>query len=370
MKFVCNGMVLSNAAMTVSKACAVKTITPILECIRIQAANDGLTLTAYDGEISIEKKISAEIFEEGELCVNGKTFADFVGKIASYEVVISSDDKGITIRYADSESYMQYLSAEDFPRVMNRTTDGKEYFEVKESELKNLIAKVVFCCATDESRPILKGALLEAKDGKLTATALDGFRMANSFCAIEETSNNMKIVCPARTLTEISRMLDGNGVLKIYADKNMLSVAVNDTVITSRLYAGEFVKKENIYPIDFTTRVTVKKAEMIDSVERASVLIRGDKNNLIIFDVKSGKIVINANSDMGKVEETVSAELDGKELRIAMNGKFLLDALKALDEEEIVLSFNTSVSPFTLENVEDKTSQYLILPVRTSNPNA
>ena len=370
MKFVCNGMVLSNAAMTVSKACAVKTITPILECIRIQAANDGLTLTAYDGEISIEKKISAEIFEEGELCVNGKTFADFVGKIASYEVVISSDDKGITIRYADSESYMQYLSAEDFPRVMNRTTDGKEYFEVKESELKNLIAKVVFCCATDESRPILKGALLEAKDGKLTATALDGFRMANSFCAIEETSNNMKIVCPARTLTEISRMLDGNGVLKIYADKNMLSVAVNDTVITSRLYAGEFVKKENIYPIYFTTRVTVKKAEMIDSVERASVLIRGDKNNLIIFDVKSGKIVINANSDMGKVEETVSAELDGKELRIAMNGKFLLDALKALDEEEIVLSFNTSVSPFTLENVEDKTSQYLILPVRTSNPNA
>ena len=125
MKFVCDGMILSDAALTVSKACAVKTITPILECIRLRAENDGLTLTAYDGEISIEKKILAEVIEEGELCVNGKTFADFVGKISSFEVVIASMDNGIAIRYADSESYMQSLSAADFPRLGDRTTDGK-----------------------------------------------------------------------------------------------------------------------------------------------------------------------------------------------------------------------------------------------------
>lgn len=367
MKFVCNGTVLSDAAFTVCKACAVKTITPILECIKICAENDVLTLTAYDGEISIEKKISADVLEGGEFCVNGKTFADFVGKISAFEVVIESSEKGINIKYGDSESYMQALSAEDFPRLTDRRASGNEYFETKENELKGLISKVVFCCATDESRPILKGAQLEAKDGKLNATALDGFRMGCSYCDTQ-SSGNMKIVCPARTLTEISRMLDGEEPLKIYADKNILSVEVKDTVITSRLYAGEFVKKENIYPIDFTTRVVVKKSELADSVERASVLIRGDKNNLIIFDIKNGKIVINANSDMGKVEETVCAELEGKELKIAMNGKFLLDALKALDEEEILLSFNTPISPFTLENIEDKRSQYLILPVRTSTP--
>ena len=368
MKFVCDGMVLSDAALTVSKACAVKTITPILECIKLHAENDGLTLTAYDGEISIEKKIKAEVMEEGELCVNGKTFADFVGKIFSFEVVIVSDEKGIAIRYADSESFMQALSSADFPRLGDRTTDGKNYFETKESDLKTLISKTVFCCATDESRPILKGCLLETKEGKLTATALDGFRMACAYCDVETSGGDMKIVCPARTLTEISRMLDGEEPLKIYADKNLLSVAVKDTVITSRLYAGEFVRKENIYPIDFTTKVIVKRSEIIDSVERASVLIRGDKNNLIIFDIKLGKIIINANSDMGKIEETVSADLEGKELRIAMNGKYLLDALKALDEEKAILSFNAPVSPFTLENEEDKSNQYLILPVRTSNP--
>ena len=367
MKFVCEGMILSEAALTVSKACAVKTITPILECIKLKAENDGLTLTAYDGEISIEKKIVAEIIEEGELCVNGKTFSDFVNKIAAFEVVIASDESGIVIRYADSESYMQTLSAADFPRLGDRTTEGKNYFETKEADLKSLIAKTVFCCATDESRPILKGCLLEIKEGKLTATALDGFRMAYSECEAGEGSGAMKLVCPARTLVEISRMLDGDEPLKIYADKNLLFVAVKNTIITSRLYAGEFVRKENIFPIAFGTVVNVRRAEMIDSVERASVLIRGDKNNLISFDIKSNKIVINANSEMGKVEETVAADLDGKELKIAMNGKYLLDALKALDAEVITLSFNKEVTPFTLQNATEGGSQYLILPVRTGN---
>ena len=365
MKFVCDGMILSDAALTVSKACAAKTSTPILECIKLSAVNDGLTLTAYDGEISIEKKILAEVLEEGELCVNGKTFADFVGKIAAFEVVIASDEKGVSIRYADSESYMQALSASDFPRIGNRSTEGKNYFTIHQYDLKNIIAKTVFCCATDESRPILKGCLLETKEGKLTATALDGFRMAYSECEANAESGDMKLVCPARTLIEIARMLDGDGALNVYADKNLLSVEVKDTVLTSRLYAGEFVKKENIFPVAFTTVVKVKRAELMESVERASVLIRTDKNNLILFDIKLGKIVITANSDMGKVEETVTADLEGKELKIAMNSKYLLDALKALTDETIVMSFNTSVSPFTMENENGGTSQYLILPVRT-----
>lgn len=367
MKFICEGTVLSDAAFTVSKACAAKTITPVLECIKLKAENDGVTLTAYDGELSIEKKIKAEVLEEGELCVNGKTFADFIGKISMLEVSITSDEKGIVIRYADCESYMQSLSSEDFPRFFNASTEGKDYFEVKESEFKTLISQIVFCCATDESRPILKGALLVAKDGKLEASALDGFRMANSYCPIVGGSADMKIVCPARTLTEISRMLGDGETLKIYADRNSLSVAVQDTVITSRLYAGEFVRKENIYPVDFVTKVNVKRTELIDSIERASVLIRGDKNNLVQFDIKMNKIVITANSEMGKVEETVSADLDGKELKIAMNGKFILDAIKALNEETIVLSFNTSISPFVLENAEDNRCQYLVLPVRTTS---
>ncbi len=366
MKFVCNGMILSDAAFTVSKACAVKTITPVLECIKIEAKNDVLTLTAYDGEISIQKKIVAEVLEEGELCVNGKFFADFIGKISLDEVVVVSDENGVLIRYGESETYMQTLPASDFPVFNTSVENEAKYFEAKEEDLKDLISKVVFCAATDDSRPILKGCLLEAKEDKLAATALDGFRMASSYCEANSSGGEIKIVCPARTLSEISRMLEGDELLKIYADKNRLSVAVKDTVITSRLCTGEFVRKENLYPVEFTTKVTAKKSELIQSIERAAVLTRGDKRNLVLFDIKMGKITITANSDMGKVEETIEAELDGKELKIAMNGKYLLDAVKALDEEEVQLSFNTSASPFTVENKEDKRCQYLILPLKMS----
>ena len=115
MKFVCDGLLLSDAAFTVSKACAVKTVSPVLECIKIQAKNDVLTLTAYDGEISIERKLHAEVLEEGEVCVNGKFFSDFVGKISLSEIVITHDDKGIVIKYGENESFMQTLPADDFP---------------------------------------------------------------------------------------------------------------------------------------------------------------------------------------------------------------------------------------------------------------
>lgn len=364
MKFVCEGMALSEAALIVSKACSAKTTTPILECIKLRAVNDGLTLTAYDGEISIEKKIPAEILEEGELCVNGKTFADFVGKIAAFEVVISSTDTGITIRYADSESNMQALSASEFPRFVGCATDGKNYFEITQYDLKNIISKTVFCCATDDSRPVLRGCLLEAKENTLKATALDGFRMAYSECDAFAFDNEMSLICPARTLIEISRMLENQGTLKIFADKNLLCVAVRDTVITSRLYAGKFVNRENIFPVAFTTAIFVKRAELIESIERASVLIRGDKYNLISLDIKLGKVVVNANSDMGKVEETVEAELEGKEMKIAVNSKYLLDALKALEEDTVVISLNRNDSPFTLKNESGKGSEYLILPLR------
>ena len=365
MKFICDGLVLSDAAVTVSKACSTKTTTPVLECIKIGAQNDVVTLLAYDGEISIEKKIKADVLEEGEICVNGRFFSDFIGKVSGMNVVISTGDKGLEIRYEDSESFMQALPASEFPSIKGEA--GEEYFEVKETALKALISKTVFCCATDESRPILKGCLLETEGGKLHATALDGYRMAVSQCEAAGGNGNVKIVCPARTLTEISRMLEGGDeTLKIYVAKNMLFVSVDDTVLTSRLYTGEFVNKSNIFPPAFSTQFCVSRAELIESVERASVLIRGDKNNLIIFEVKGGNILITANSEIGNVSECVKGEMSGKELKIAMNGKFMLDALKALDEDTVKLSFNTPIAPFTLENKDSRESSYLILPVRTT----
>ena len=192
MKFMCDGVVLADAAITVSKACATKTLIPTYECIKISVKNDSITLTAFDGEISIKKTMKAEVLDEGEICVNGKFFSDFVNKIADKQLVISSKENGMKIHYGDSSTVLPTLPAEDFPVIP--ADPSQDYLEVKQEDLKKLIANTVFCCATDDSRPILRGCLLETSDSALNATALDGFRMAVSSCTLQGGSGYLKIV--------------------------------------------------------------------------------------------------------------------------------------------------------------------------------
>lgn len=366
MKLVCEGIDLSDAVIKVSKACASKTTIPVMECIKLTAHNDSLTLIATDGEISIVKKIKAEIYEEGEICVPGKYFADFIKKLEDVQITLCAEDSIMEINYADSQTTMQILPAEEFPKI--DTNIDENSFTLKTTELKRLISATSFCCATDESRPILKGCQIVIKDKTVYVTSLDGFRLATTEGTLTDASGDMEIVCPARTLNEIEKMLpsdDGETQLKI--QRGILLVCVDDTVLTSRLYNGDFIKKENIIPKSFSTFVTVKRSLLKASIERAAILVRNDKNSLIIFDISTGNLEISSNSEIGNVQEPVKAEVEGKDLKIAMNSKFIIEAINALSEEEVVLSFNNQVQPFICENKEDKNVLYLILPVRTAN---
>ncbi len=365
MKFVCDGLTLSEAVTKVSKACAVRTTAPILECIKICAKNDEVTFLASDGELSIQKTVKAEIFDEGEICVPGKLFTDFIGKLSSVEVICSTCERGMEIKYGDSVSYIQVNDAEEFPKI--NFAIGENYFVMKQSALKKIINETTFCCAADDSRPVLKGCLLEFGE-QLEITALDGYRLALSTAEILGKSGANSIICPARTLGEIARMLtDGEEEITLYTQGGMLMVKFESLVIVSRLYQGEFIRKENVLPADFITKVTVNKAELVMSAERAAILIRGDKNNLVTLDIKNGVVGITSVSEYGNVAESVEAQIDGKELSISMNAKYLLDALRVLEEERVVLSFNGAVSPFIVQNEEKKDSLYLILPVRSAS---
>ncbi len=366
MKVVCEGIDLSDAVLKVVKACSSKTTVPVLECIKISAKNDSMTLAATDGEISIIKTIKAEIYEEGELCVPGKYFADFVKKLEGVQLTLSCDGKKMTLEYADSQTSMQVLSAEDFPKINLDISENS--FKIKTETLKKFIKSTSFCCAADDSRPILKGCQFIINEDELCVTALDGFRLATISGKIISSTGSAEIVCPARTLNEIEKMLpDEQKETEIFIQRGMLLVSTDNTVLTSRLYGGDFIKKENIIPKSFVTNVTVEKDVLKASIERAAILVRSDKNSLIIFDISEGKIEISSASEIGNVQEPVRAEVEGKDVRIAMNSKFIIDAVNALDEEKIELSFNNQVQPFVCRNKENKDGLYLILPVRTSN---
>ncbi|MDE5722052.1 MAG: DNA polymerase III subunit beta [Clostridia bacterium] len=366
MKAVCEGIDLSDAVLKVVKACASKTTVPVLECIKISAVNDTLTLSATDGEISIQKSIKAEIYEEGDVCVPGRYFSDFIKKLEGVQITLSADNKKMDINYADSQTDMQILSAEDFPKI---DLDIKENsFKVKTADLKKFISSTSFCCATDDSRPILKGCQFVISGDDICVTSLDGFRLATVKGKVVSSTGDLEIVCPARTLVEIEKMMsDAEEFTEVFVQRGMILVSEKDTVLTSRLYNGDFIKKENIIPKDFTTLVTVNKDALKASIERAAILVRNDKNSLIIFDVSGDKIEISSNSDIGNVQEPVKAVVNGKDVRIAMNSKFIIEAVNALTEDEILLSFNNQIQPFTCENLKDRNGLYLILPVRTAN---
>ena len=364
MKFVCNGLILSEAVMKVSKACAVRTTSPIMEYIKISAKNDCVELLATDGELSILKKISAEVFEEGEICVPGKLFSDFVSKLTDQEINLSTSDKGIYIGYADAGTNMQTLGADEFPQIAFGEEENS--YVLKQGNLKKVIAETTFCCAADDARPVLKGCLMTF-DKNLEIVALDGFRLALSSAEIVAKNEATSIICPARTLVEISRMLtEEDKDITVYVKSGAVMVRADETTIVSRLYNGEFIDKNRVIPSSFSTVVTVKRTDLIASAERAAILIRGDKHNLVTITIGGESLKIASSSEYGNVAESVKADVEGIEFAISLNAKYLLDALKALEEEDVVISFNSAVSPFILQNRVKKESLYLILPVRNA----
>lgn len=366
MKLYCEGIDLSDAVLKVVKACSSKTTVPVYECIKLSAKNDTLTLSATDGEISIIKTIKAEICEEGEICVPGKFFSDFIKKLEGVQITLNSDGKRMDIFYADSQTSMQILSADDFPKIDTKINENS--FKLKTSDLKKFINSTSFCCATDDSRPILKGCQFVINDGEITVTSLDGFRLATISGKVSSSSGNLEMVCPARTLNEIEKMIpDDSDETEIFVQRGMILVSSDNTVLTSRLYGGDFIKKDNIIPKTFLTVTKINRNELKASIERAAILVRADKNSLIIFDITANKIEISSTSEIGSVQESVKATTEGKEISIAMNSKFIIEAVNALTEDEIVISLNRQVDPFICQNVENKDALFLILPVRMSN---
>lgn len=365
MKLICDGLDLSDAVLKVSKALSVKASNPILEGIKIVAKGDSLTLIATDMELTIEKKIKADVLMEGETVVVGKYFVEFVKKLEKEQIELSRlYDGQLKIKYSDSESELQIFPAENFPKI--EKDEQGSFIEITQKDFKEIVEKTAFACSADDSRPILKGCLFEINDNLLTAVALDGFRMA--VVKKQVLSNeNIKAVIPARALNEIIRLLDKEeNVLKIYIQKNSLFVQVENTILMSRLIEGEFVKYNHILPTNFENKLTVNRQALLTSIERASIVARNDRYNVVKFDIKENMMNISAKSEIGVVNENVSVMLSGKDLTIAFNGKFVSEYLKIIDDEFININLNTAIDPCTITAVGKESSLYLVLPVRIS----
>ncbi len=359
----CMGLELSDAFLRVSKAISNKVTNPILEGIKISAEDNELTLSATDTDLSIEKKIKADIKVEGETVVPGKFITEFVKKLSNSDIELEVNEKNqLLIRYDGNESIIQCYNPVEYPGFKKLKTD--EWFGISQKDLKSLISKTIFSVAMDDSRPILKGVLFDIDQKEINAVALDGYRLAK---VKKKVSANIKkqIVIPTRSLNEISKLLEeSDEIINIYIDSNAIMIDSSDTKIISRLLEGDFVNYKQIIPMNYETFVIVNKTQLEDALERVSLLSKIGQNNFVKFDIKESSLTLTSNSEIGNIKEKISAVLNGKDVTIAFNPRFILESLKANTEEFVKLCLNTASNPCVIVPTEGDEFLYLILPVR------
>lgn len=364
MKLICEGLDLSDAVLKVLRATAVRTTNPILEGIKLHASEDTLTLSATDLEISIEKTIPADVKIPGDVVVPGKFFADFVKKLSNEQIELTlTDQNTLKIKYTDSEGYLQCLSADEFPIIKDLISP--ETISIATEDLKQLIDKTIFSVAVDDARPILKGCLFEIENNQMTSVALDGYRLAMFKTDVNSSSKKMSCIVPARSLSEISKLISTeNESIDLLISQNHLLVNDGSVKIITRLLEGEFINYRQVIPSTTTTTITVSKAQLEDGLDRASLLARMDKNNLVKFDIRDKVLTLTSASNIGNVTENITISLDGKDLAIAFNARYLSDCMHTINDEFIKMNFTSQIAPCTICSAEEDKYLYLILPVR------
>ncbi len=363
MKIKCQGLELSETVSKVIKALPIKRVNPILDCVKITAKNDELILLATDLDLWIEKRIKANVLLEGEIVVPGKIFAEYCKKIEEEEIELDGTEKNrLKIRYLDSEVSLSCGEVGEYPEL--KKVSEEKFFKVGKKDFRELINKIIFNVATDESRPPLKGCCLNIKGNVLEGVASDGYRLALATVNIENNEIEEKIVVPSRSMLEMSRLIeDDDSEIALSFEKHYIMLDLGHTKVVTRLIADNYIAYERIIPSEFTTEVVVDKKQFENAIDRVSLISRNEKKSYVKMEVGENQVLLKAESETGEINEKVQIALKGKDIVIAFNSKYIIDAMRAIQDQYITLNFTSPSAPGIIKG-QDKSWLYLILPLR------
>ncbi|MBQ3048160.1 MAG: DNA polymerase III subunit beta, partial [Clostridia bacterium] len=250
-----------------------------------------------------------------------------------------------------------------FPEIKNLV--DPETIVINKADLRDLINKTIFSVAIDDARPILKGCLFEISKNSITSVALDGYRLALAKKELKSTTAEFSCIVPARTLSEIAKILEGDDDdVEVLIQKNYMLVNVNNTKVITRLLDGEFINYKQVIPQNTTSTIVINKKQLEFGLERASLLSRMDKNNLVKFDVRDKLLTLSSQSDIGNVTENITISLEGKDIAIAFNARYMNECMRNIDDEFIKINFTSNIAPCTITSTDKDEYLYLILPVK------
>lgn len=367
MKFICSRERLMEAVSIVQKAVATRSTLPILDGILIEAAaGSGLKLTGYDLETGIECKVEADVPESGSLVLNARMFGDIVRKLPDDIVSIeNSGSLGVTIDSGSSHFSIKGIRADDFPKIPIVEDAGQ--LRVKQNIMRDLIRQTIFAVSTDESRPVLNGCCLVSDGKTLEMVAIDGFRLALRRHGSEEPMPEMRYIIPGKALNEVARILQASETtVDISQSQNHILFDTGRVKLVSRLIQGDYMNYRSIIPQSAETTIQISTQAMLDAIERAALVISSEDRR---FPVRlatpdNDTLVVSANTDIGTLREEIAISMSGSKIDIDFNPRYFLDALKAIDDDQVSIAFNGAMGPCVIKPIDSDEFSYLVLPLR------
>ena len=377
MKFVIQRDHLVQSVQDVMKAVSSRTTIPILTGIKIVATDEGVTLTGSDSDVSIESfipkdeedKVIVEIYQPGAIVLQAKFFSEIVKKLPTDQVEIEVHQSMQTvIRSGTAEFNLIGLDADEYPHLPQ--IEENNAFKIPTDLLKAIIRQTVFAVSTSETRPILTGVNWKIENNELICIATDSHRLALRKAPIELAADAAyNVVIPGKSLNELSKTLaENNEAIEIVITENQILFKAKHLLFFSRLLEGNYPDTSRLIPTESKTDIILKTKEFLQAIDRASLLARESRNNVVklstteTLDVEISSIT----PEVGKVVEDIKSEsLEGEGLKISFSAKYMMDALKALEGTDIKISFTGAMRPFIIQPMNDESTLQLILPVRT-----
>ncbi len=364
MKFTCSKNVLLDSINIVSKAVSSSSTLEILKGIKIQAEKS-VKLTGSDLDLSIESIFDADIRETGTIIIDTRIFSDIIKKLPDGDVELYTKDNELKISCQNTKFNILYLSAEGYPDI-KKVEDGS-IIKIYSKDLKNVIKNTLFAISNNESRPVLMGSKFEIKKSNMKVISIDGSRLALRNQIIPETSfEDLTFVVPGRVLNELLKILkEDETIVEMSIKNNSVMFSFDNFTIIARLLEGEFFDYNKAIPANCSIKAQINIKKFTDIVERAAIIINYDDPKIpVILNIKSNEISVECISKRGNFNESIAIDKQGDDLKIGIDSKLLLDALKAIEHENAIFEFNTVISPCVIKPVEGDSFIYMVLPRR------
>ncbi|HIU74842.1 MAG TPA: DNA polymerase III subunit beta [Candidatus Pelethocola excrementipullorum] len=363
MKLVFAKANLLKSVSIVMKAVPSKTTMPILECILIDASANEIKFTSNDMELGIETIVEGTVEERGIIALDAKIFSEIVRRLPDSYVTIETDENlATTITCEKAKFNIPGKSGEDFSYLP--MIEKNDCIQISQFTLKEVIRQTIFSIAANENNKLMTGELFEIKNNTLKVVSLDGHRIAIRKIELNDTYEDKKVVVPGKTLNEISKILSGevDDKVNIFFTDNHIMFEFDQTTVVSRLIDGEYFRIEQMLSSDYETKVQINKREFLNCIDRATLLVKEGDKKPIIINIEEASMQLRIDSSMGSMKEDIDIDKEGKDIMIGFNPKFLIDALRVIDDETISIYLVNPKAPCFIKN-DEESYIYLILPV-------